>query len=1806
MIQAMRDRIRRRRALLAKRRTAPSDRRSRRLRLGFEPLEQRALLASVHWDGGGGDFMWQNDLNWDTDLAPQSGDDVFVTGSGFIVESDSHVDVNSVTSDVPLEVASGVFDIHAYSRASAVTVSGGGLLKSMGGGSWDVGGTTSLREDGAIEGLSLFAHELLIDSNNVEIRSSTIVVDIVTVVGADDVRFADSSIVVEDQWDHQTDADLIDFGSSPTDIRLNGQFAKSLGGSGLTVIEPRFHNNGTVYASSGTIRFSDLGVSWDNGRLSDGEWVFAGGTIEFPGPGPLTDNVASITIEGAASPQSALSRLEMSSNVLNLNSDASLITAGDFQTNGDLYIDWNSTLGVGAVPLTGLAAQWHAENNAYDAVGSLDGVPVDNTTYTPGKVGQAFLFDNAGDYITFGDPVTGEVDFGAGDFTISMWVKPETYAGALINKGSNAGLGIPVGSRSGYFVYLNSNGTVQAEISSWDANSQYAQVVTTDTIPLDAWTHVAIVRTAADLRVYFNGIEKATTPTGTVSSVTDVSTDAPLRVGARDTTAIGTLGAFFDGALDDITMHARALSHSQITTMIAGGTFTQGIGTTSVFGKLFANEVAVYDGNLWVNGAVFADVVNAGTIASAAAPSPISIDGSYEQTASGVLRLELDGYNPGEFDSLEISSDAPMLLDGALEVHLGGGYTPDSGEVFLIIQQHGFGAISGTFDGLPDGAWFVVDGFGFQIDYSDNDVVLTSAPDDLLVTTTSDSGAGSLRQAILDANTIPGEQRILFTIPGLGPYLIQPTSALPSITDRVTIDGHAFPDLLGAPNVEIRGLLAGGAADGLHVAAGADYSSVSGLIINQFGDDGIVVDAANVTIAGNRIGTDAAGSSDAGNGGDGLDLASTAHSSTVFGNVLSGNSNAGIRIASDDNHLYNNTIGLDAMRTAAIGNFRGIEIVSGASYNLIGGATAPSANVVSGNANDGIFLNGVGTSNNRIFGNKIGTNGTGLAAIANAASGVAVTAGASGNTIGTDGDGLDDAAESNQISGNGTFGVWIHGSATTGNTVAGNRIGTNPAGTAAIANVGGGVGLYGGAHHNRVGTNGDGVSDVDERNLISGNGGNGVTIADANTDMNSVAGNYIGTDSAGAASIKNAGRGVWVLNGPSHNTIGGLTDSPGTGLGNVVSGNLSQVGVVLEGSGTEQNTVAGNLIGLAASGYAALPNAGGIWTNASYNTIGGVDPRARNVVSGNTGSGIVFNGASDNAVLGNYVGTDRAGVLAVGNTIDGVRLVSDSSNNMIGGPLAAERNLISGNAGVGIHILSSSYSNTIENNYIGVAVTGLTPLPNGASGVLIDGAHNNRIGTDGDGVNDGQEGNVIAANGGSLDANVKIINQNALNTVIAGNRIGTDALGNAAIANPGPGIWIENITRHRLPPSPNRIGGLQPLERNIINGAAGTAGIYVASSVEPTEIEGNYIGVNSAGTAVLGNAGDGIHVFSSLLVSIGGAEPGAGNVISGNVNGITLTGDGTTEALVKGNIVGLDADGTTALGNSAHGIWISYADANAIGGTDAADRNVIAGNAAHGIAIEAGSDLNTIAGNFIGVNAAGTAAIGNSGNGIHVSDSSNQVIGGTVAGAGNVISGNTIGIAIAGSTTTGVQVLGNLIGLNADGTSALGNSQSGVRISFSELNYIGGTTVAERNVIAGNATHGVEIFGDSNVVQGNFIGTDITGTTAVSNGSNGVYIASDDNRIGGIEGGAGNVISGNGFSGVRFDAGSYNDVFGNLIGTDATGTQAIGNRYAGVTVQGSYNRIGGPTPAHRNVISGTWDPGSDVRARLTINYRFRH
>jgi titin len=999
-----------------------------------------------------------------------------------------------------------------------------------------------------------------------------------------------------------------------------------------------------------------------------------------------------------------------------------------------------------------------------------------------------------------------------------------------------------------------------------------------------------------------------------------------------------------------------------------------------------------------------------------------------------------------------------------------------------------------------------------------------------VVANTNDSGPGSLRQAILDANANPGTNAIAFDVNGGGAQTIAPRTQLPDLTGPVVIDGTTQPGYAGQPLIDLSGssLFFGG--NGLTITGGG--STVRGLAINGFRGSfgfttaGIVLSGrgGNV-VAGNYIGTDRTGSTGLGNF-DGVLVVGSSNNviggtSAADRNLIAANSQRDIDIlpGSDANVVEGNYIGTDVSGVVQLSANTGVGVQS--SYNTVGGTAAGAGNLIG--ANDGVSLFNSATGN-AIQGNLIGTDATGTnALIGFRADGIQV-AGCSFNLIGGAAPGARNviAAEANGQ------GVVLRLAGSTGNVVAGNFIGTDVTGTKALGSRQG-VLVAQGANGNVIGGAGPGAG-----NLISGNG-DGVVVTDAGSTDNVVAGNFIGTDAFGAAALGNTGSGVSVVNTFS-NVVGGAAP----GAGNVISGNGGD-GVLISTTSSSQalaNFVLGNLIGTDATGTHALGNGTGVRVVgvASSNVVGGAAPGAGNLISGNLGDGVaILSSGVSNRVLGNYIGTDVTGTNALGNT-NGVT-ISGGNNNLVGGAAPGAGNLISGNRQAGVLFSGSSeISSSVLGNLIGTDVTGSVALGNRFGVEVAAGARGNQIG----GTDTGA-GNLISGNSAF---GVFLTGAGTTGNAVLGNLIGTDGTGTNALGN-STGVLIAA--------SSNTVGGAAPGARNVISGNA-SEGVFVSAG-SGNVVQGNYVGTDVTGTAAVANGyagnGDGVIVSDGATnTTIGGTAAGAGNVLSGNHRYGLLLNLNTSNATVQGNYIGTDATGAAALGNGADGVFVGGAANDLIGGTAPAARNVISANGGYGVeVVGTPATGNRIQGNYVGTDATGAAALGNALDGVAVFIGLNNSVGGAAAGAGNLISGNAgRGVTVAANNTA---VQGNRVGTDVTGKAGLGNGSDGVAILNASGNTVGGTAPAAANVISANGGSGVLISGAnarSNLLQGNYVGTDASATVNLGNAADGVTVSGgSNNTVGGTAPGAGNVIAFNGNDGVLIDTGTGNAVLSDLI-----------------------------------------------------------
>jgi len=461
---------------------------------------------------------------------------------------------------------------------------------------------------------------------------------------------------------------------------------------------------------------------------------------------------------------------------------------------------------------------------------------------------------------------------------------------------------------------------------------------------------------------------------------------------------------------------------------------------------------------------------------------------------------------------------------------------------------------------------------------------------------------------------------------------------------------------------------------------------------------------------------------------------------------------------------------------------------------------------------------------------------------------------------------------------------------------------------------------------------------------------------------------------------------------------GAKTISPTSGLPAITDP------VILDG--TTQPGFAGTPI-IEIEGSSAPAGTNGLRISAGTSLVTGlVINRFRTAFPASGGSGIQLDTAGGNEIRGCYIGTNVAGTAGLGNGQHGI-FITGSSNNLIGRISTSNHiNVISGNQGDGIHVESDSSGNTIAGDRVGTDATGTADLGNAINGVIFTSGSGNFVGSAiyGD--------TLVSGNGGD---GVKMTTLST-GVVVQNCFIGTNAAGTAPIGNDGQGVEIAGVgaTGHTIGPS------------NVVSGNS-SSGILIISGGSGNSVVSNFVGTDAIGSTPVSN------VLNGIIVSgANGNTIGPGNIVSGNAtNGVRLR-SGASNNVVKGNLIGVNAALTAPLPNAGDGVQCNDgATGNTIGGPGV-DRNVISGNAGHGVLfLDATTTGNFLEGNFIGTNATASAAIPNALGGVAVqSGSSDNTIGGTAAGTKNVIALNG-GPGVAVESGTGNAVLGNTISYNA-------------------------------------------------------------------------------------------------------------------------------------------------------------------------------
>ncbi len=483
------------------------------------------------------------------------------------------------------------------------------------------------------------------------------------------------------------------------------------------------------------------------------------------------------------------------------------------------------------------------------------------------------------------------------------------------------------------------------------------------------------------------------------------------------------------------------------------------------------------------------------------------------------------------------------------------------------------------------------------------------------------------------------------------------------------------------------------------------------------------------------IGTDVDGIGHHSRIGNGVVIKNGANHNIVENNIIAGNTvfpgpstqfgRVGIAIQDNahDNRVVGNRIGLN-VKGDPLPNDIGIKLLTGASQNVIGDnrssdACVGSCNVISGNNWSGLIIEGAGTVNNVVKGNYIGLSPSGAESVPNGFNGVAIYNKATQNLVGGVRSGTACSGPCNVISGNSLRGVVILDIGTANNKVLGNFIGVDPSGATGLPNAWSGVAITDGATQNSIGdTRATAVCDG-PCNVVSGNSLAGVALLDSGTENNVVQGNYIGLAVNGTQALPNGFMGVTAQRGAAHNRIGG--ERPGTvcsGPCNVISGNHQQgvflLGTDLSNIQTTGITGQGDNLGPSSTEQTAGPE--DYLDHTAQAAAAGNALSSLSLAEGCSGpcnggsrvlqadSQLLTSQTSNNRVEGNFIGLNRDGTEAVPNELEGILIAGGASQNVIGGnreagPCSGPCNVIRSNSGSGVAIVGeTTRGNTIRAN----------------------------------------------------------------------------------------------------------------------------------------------------------------------------------------------------------------------------------------------------------------------------------------------------------------------------------------------------------------------------------------------------------------------------------------------------------------------------------------------------------------------------
>ena len=955
------------------------------------------------------------------------------------------------------------------------------------------------------------------------------------------------------------------------------------------------------------------------------------------------------------------------------------------------------------------------------------------------------------------------------------------------------------------------------------------------------------------------------------------------------------------------------------------------------------------------------------------------------------------------------------------------------------------------------------------------------------VTNLQNSGAGSLRQAIVASNQQPGANSIDFDVAGT--IRIVRTS-LPAITNTVTINGSTAPAFAGTPVVTVNFQ----GTKGLRFVAGSDGSTVESLSLVKAGNAGITISASNVTVQGNDIGLLSNGNTAAGNRGDGIQINASSHGDLI------GQSDP---VSSIDYYTTSNVYTSDG-QAMPVSGWQGIRSADASGQYLIAGTSDANGLLyqgpISGVGGTAYSVNYPGAQTTSVYGPDNLGNGE-LRLVGSYTTGNGQTQGFIFQ--GTTAD-LSDSSDYQTIDYPNVTYTYVHstmGDLAVGNggdipaqtdhaflySVSQSRILTDiayPGSTSSSAygiwyNSGTSYTICGGYTSLLSGNKTIAAGYLVDYDSATGQFTNWTSYSDPNGEI----GQSLATHFQGISSTQ---AGVYTLGANATESgsstvlmaaIATVRRNPDGTFSPAVWANLSDPSIQapLTADAVQGNQVVG--IGITSTGI------------ISYQATVNVAFQLSNVISGNAGNGIGIYGASGNTIAMNDIGTDSTGTLRRGNAKNGILVTNGATANLIGGqatggndPTAGtpgsivrppQGNLISADRGNGVLITKGATGTLLSGNFVGTTASGDSALGNTQDGVAIVKANGNQL----IGCTFQQSPfvfyNVLSGNGGN---GLRITNSS--NTTVQADFMGAGADNATVVANRGDGLLVSGSSKN------TQVGGPIPLG-NVISGNDKN-GIEVSGKASGLTSFNTFGGVFAFGGPAP-NKQDGI-----LVTSTGGNNLIRTSIISGNLrNGIELGGN-ATGVQVTDTTVGFEVTNTGTLNvpNLRNGIQLDgHAHNNAIGGFQASiePQVTISNNKGYGIAILGSAHDNDIFNSDIGTNYQGTGDLGNQLGGIYVGPGTSSItIGGTSSFFQNKIF-NSGGAGVIIQNSRGDSVLGNQI---AD------NGGNGVTIIQANGLSVGGSASGPGNQIVSNQVYGIEASG---VCSGSLIASNMIAANSQGN-----------------------------------------------------------------------------------------------------------